>query len=96
MFLTLVLSEDEAVTVPEEAVIAEAADTYVYVVADGLAERRAVATGQRQDGRIAILEGVAEGEAVVTRGTARLRDGEAVRVLNEPATAAVPQQGDGT
>ncbi len=96
MFLTLVLSEDEAVTVPEEAVIAQAADTYLYVVEDGLAERRAVTTGQRQDGRIAILQGIAEGETVVTRGTQRLRDGSPVKVLNEPATAAASPRGDGT
>ena len=96
MFLTLVLSETESVTVPEEAVIAQAAETYVYLVEDGLTERRAVTTGQRQDGRIAILDGVAEGEVVVTRGTERLRDGAAVKVLNEPATAAAPAPGDGT
>ena len=96
MFLTLVLSEAEAVTVPEEAVIAQAAETYVYVVEDGAAVRRAVTTGQRQDGRIAILDGVAEGAQVVTRGTGRLRDGAAVNVLDEPATAAAPARGDGT
>jgi membrane fusion protein (multidrug efflux system) len=96
MFLSLVLSEAEAVTVPEEAVIAQAAETYVYVVEDGVAELRTVATGQRQDGRIAILDGVRDGEMVVTRGTQRLRDGAAVKVLNEPATAAAPPRGDGT
>jgi membrane fusion protein, multidrug efflux system len=96
MFLTLFLSEDEAVTVPEEAVIAQAAETYVYVVEDGQAERRTVTTGQRQDGRIAIVDGVRDGEMVVTRGTQRLRDGAAVKVLNEPATAAAPPRGDGT
>jgi membrane fusion protein, multidrug efflux system len=96
MFLTLLLSEDEAVTVPEEAVIAQAAQTYVFVVDDGKAERRAVRTGQRQDGQIAILDGLAVGEMVVTQGTQRLRDGEAVKVLNEPATAAAAERGNGT
>jgi membrane fusion protein (multidrug efflux system) len=96
MFLTLVLSESEAVTVPEEAVIAQAAETYVYVVEGGAARQRAVVTGQRQDGRIAIVQGLAEGEMVVTRGTGRLRDGAAVKVLNEPATAAAPARDDGT
>ena len=96
MFLTLVLSESEAVTVPEEAVIAQAAETYVWVVEDGRAVRRTVTTGQRQDGRVAVLDGIAEGEAVVIRGTQRLRDGTSVKVLNEPATAAAPARGDGT
>ena len=96
MFLTLTLSESDAVVVPEEAVIAQAAQTYVYVVDGDQAERRAVRTGQRQAGVIAILDGVAEGEAVVIRGTQRLRDGALVKVLNEPTTAAAPLKRDGT
>ncbi len=96
MFLTLTLSESDAIVVPEEAVIAQAADTYVYVVEGDKAARRAVTTGQRQDGVIAILDGVAEGDAVVIRGTQRLRDGSLVKVLNEPETAAAPQGRNGT
>lgn len=96
MFLTLVLSEDEAVTVPEEAVIVQAAETFVFVVDGGRAERRVVTTGQRQEGQIAILAGLAEGEMVITRGTQSLRDGAAVRVLNEPATAAAAVRPNGT
>ena len=96
MFLTLTLSESDAIVVPEEAVIAQAAQTYVYVVDADQAERRTVKTGQRQDGVIAILDGVAEGEPVVTRGTQRLRDGAIVKVLNEPTTAAASVKRDGT
>lgn len=96
MFLTLVLSETEAITVPEEAVIAQAADIYIYVIEGGLAVRRSVTTGLRQDGAIAILDGVEAGEPVVIRGLQRLRDGAPVKVLNEPATAAATPRRDGT
>lgn len=96
MFLALTLSEEEAVTVPEEAIVAQAAETYVYVVDGGRAERRTVRTGQRQDGRVAIIDGLAEGEVVVTRGVQRLRDGAPVTVLGTPATAAAPGRGNGT
>lgn len=96
MFLTLVLSESEAIVVPEEAVIAQAADTYVYVVNGGKAERRSVMTGQRQDGVIAILDGVSAGEPVVIHGLQRLNDGSLINVLNEPATAAALPRRDGT
>ncbi|HET7410177.1 MAG TPA: efflux RND transporter periplasmic adaptor subunit, partial [Paracoccaceae bacterium] len=96
MFLTLVLSESEEIVVPEEAVIAQAAETYVYVVEAGQAERRTVSTGQRQDGVIAILDGVSEGEPVVIHGHQRLNDGALVNVMNRPATAAVPPKRDGT
>ena len=96
MFLTLSLSESDAIVVPEEAVIAQAAETYVYVVEGDRAVRRSVKTGQRQNGVIAVLEGVAEGEPVVIRGTQRLRDGATVRVLDEAETAAAPLGRDGT
>lgn len=96
LFLSLTLAEAEAVTVPEEAVIAQAAETYVYVASGGVALRRSVITGHRRDGAISILDGVSEGEAVIIRGAHRLRDGAAVKVLNEPATAAVPPGRDGT
>jgi membrane fusion protein (multidrug efflux system) len=79
--LTLVLSESTHVTVPEEALIFQAAETYVFVVADGRASRRTVTSGQRKDGRIAILSGLEAGEEVIIRGLQRVRDGSALKIL---------------
>jgi len=88
MFLTLTLSETEAVVVPEEAIIVQAAETYVFTVDGARAKRRTVVTGQRREGVVAILSGMLPGEAVVTRGTQRLRDGSEVKIIGEPETAA--------
>jgi len=66
-------AREAAVMVPEESVLASAEGQYVYVVADEKAERRAVNTGARQDGRIEILKGVQAGESVVTAGQLKLR-----------------------
>ncbi|HKL66204.1 MAG TPA: efflux transporter periplasmic adaptor subunit, partial [Roseovarius sp.] len=95
--LTLILSQDERVTVPEEAIIFQAAETYVFVAQDNIAQRRVVRTGQRQDGRIAILSGLDDGEAVVVRGLQRVRDGSPLKILGaeDAATAsaaAEPEQ----
>ena len=90
--LTLILSQDERITVPEEAIIFQAAETYVFVATDdNVAQRRVVRTGQRQDGRIAILSGLDEGEAVVVRGLQRVRDGSPLNILktDDAATASV-------
>ncbi|WP_340107271.1 efflux RND transporter periplasmic adaptor subunit [Pikeienuella sp. HZG-20] len=81
MSLSLTLSAEPALVVPEEAIVAQAADTFVFVVADGKAVRRAVKTGLRKEGVIAVTEGLAPGEAVVTRGLQSVRDGAPVRVL---------------
>jgi len=85
--LTLVLEQEDRVTVPEEAIVFQAAETYVFVAEDDTARRRIVRTGQRQDGRIAILSGLEEGEAVVVRGLQRVRDGSPLKVLKTDAAA---------
>ncbi|MFN3207937.1 MAG: efflux RND transporter periplasmic adaptor subunit [Roseovarius sp.] len=88
MSLTLTLSEDDALVVPEEAIVFQAAETYVFTIADGTAVRQSVKTGQRRDGRVAVLAGLKEGQEVAIRGLGRLRDGAEVSVKGTaPATA---------
>ncbi|MFO7757709.1 MAG: efflux RND transporter periplasmic adaptor subunit [Roseovarius sp.] len=88
--LTLVLSEQDRITVPEEAIVFQAAETYVFVADDGTARRRTVETGQRRDGRIAVVSGLDEGEAVIVRGLQRVRDGTPLTILDtdDAATAS--------
>lgn len=81
MSLSVTLSATEALVAPEEAIVAQAADTYVFVVEDGKARRAPVRTGLRKAGEVAILSGVAEGDMVVTRGLQSVRDGGAVNVV---------------
>ena len=91
--LTLVLTEHERLTVPEEAIIFQAAETYVFVTEDGTARRRIVTTGQRKDGMIAILSGLEPGEEVLVRGLQRVRDGSPITILrsDRDATADADQ-----
>lgn len=85
MSLSLTLSSNESLVAPEEAIVAQAANTFVFVVEGGAAVRRPVRTGMRKDGAIAILSGVEAGEQVVTRGLQSVRDGAAVNVLDSAA-----------
>jgi membrane fusion protein (multidrug efflux system) len=96
MSLTLTLSEADELVVPEEAIVLQAANAYVFVVDQGRATRRPVATGQRHDGVVAVVSGLEAGEVVVIRGLQRIRDGSTVRILGEPAAAsptAEPEEG---
>ncbi|MEX2520082.1 MAG: efflux RND transporter periplasmic adaptor subunit [Paracoccaceae bacterium] len=81
MSLSLTLSATESLVAPEEAIVAQAADTYVFVVKDEIAVRRSVVTGLRKGGVVAILSGLEPGEIVVTRGLQSVRDGGAVNVV---------------
>ena len=89
MFLsqTIVLEESERIVVPEEAIVFQAAETYVFVAEDGRAARRPVETGQRRDGVIAVTNGLAAGEEVVVRGLQAVRDGATLNILTRDSDA---------
>jgi membrane fusion protein (multidrug efflux system) len=91
MRLVVVLAENDALTVPEEAVVAEGTETLVFLVNDGRAYRRRVKIGQRQPGLVEVAEGLAAGDTVVVRGIQRLRDGVAVRIGNSQGTSGRQQ-----
>lgn len=86
MSLSIVLAEESFLVVPEEAIVVQAAEVYVFVDAEGRAERRRVETGMRRDGVIAVLSGLARGERVVVRGLQRVRDGLPLRVVGQEAS----------
>lgn len=71
-----------SLTIPEGALHASENGHYVYVVRDGKAVRRDVKTGIQEGGRIQLLEGLAEGDEVITFGGNNLRDGESVTIRN--------------
>jgi membrane fusion protein (multidrug efflux system) len=80
----LVLRENpEALVIPEEALIPQGAEVFVYRVDAGKAQRIAVKPGLRTDGKVEILSGLSEGDQVVTAGQLRLqRDGQEVRIID--------------
>jgi membrane fusion protein (multidrug efflux system) len=92
MFLTVRLSRGavDALLVPEEALVPEQGDMFVFVVKDGSAEKRLVHIGQRRVGDVQVLDGLAAGELVVTEGAQKLRDGSAVTVQQRAAAPAGP------
>ncbi len=65
---------ENAVVIPEEAVVPAIDKLIVYVVTDGVARRRQVWIGSRMSGRVEITKGLAAGEVVVTGGHQKLRD----------------------
>ena len=94
MHVEVVLQERPAVLIPEEAVIAESDQTFVFTVREGQAERRPVRLGQRQAGKVEVLQGLEPFEPLVREGVQRLRDGTALRVADQPADAAAAQERD--
>jgi membrane fusion protein (multidrug efflux system) len=67
-----------ALLIPSMAVVNEDDETSVYVVSNGAVSRRTVETGIASDGRVEILDGLAEDEEIVVVGHSGLRDGSKV------------------
>ncbi|MBI4381066.1 MAG: efflux RND transporter periplasmic adaptor subunit [candidate division NC10 bacterium] len=67
--------------VPEEAVYYFVGITKAFVVKDGVVEERQVKAGERQDGLVEIVEGVASGEMVATSRLSQLFGGATVQVV---------------
>jgi len=72
--------QENALVVPESAIVPRGQEFFVYKVVDDKAALTRVALGQREPGRVQILDGLAAGERVVTDGTQRLRDGAPVKI----------------
>jgi membrane fusion protein, multidrug efflux system len=72
----------EALVVPEQALVPQGSDQFLFKVVDNRAVRAKVEVGQRRDGKAEILAGVSAGETVVTAGQQRLRDGVVVVARN--------------
>lgn len=84
-YVTVLLSEaepKEVIAVPTGAVLANATGDYVYLNVNGTAVRRIVKLGEVQSGYIAILEGLSEGEEVITEGVVNVSDGAKLNVVN--------------
>jgi membrane fusion protein (multidrug efflux system) len=86
--------EKEALVVPEQAIVPQGDEQYVFRIVDGKVTRVKVEVGQRREGKVEIVKGLDANDVVVTAGQLKLRDGMAVTVLgaNGPASADVPAQ----
>lgn len=91
MFMSVDLKRDrgEVVVAPEQAIVPEGSNQFVFVVSDGVAEKRRVVLGRRIPGYVSIESGLETGESVITEGTHKVRDGSAVEVSG-PASASRP------
>jgi RND family efflux transporter MFP subunit len=64
--------------VPKGAIFADGDQSYVFVVRNGRAERRAVRTGRERGVEIEVIAGLRPGEQVVTESVESIREGDRV------------------
>jgi len=83
--------------IPSEAILERSDGKVVFrLVAGDKVERRVVKTGVYKGGRVEILDGLVNGDRVVTRGHTALVDGSIVAVRNADGSTAPPDVASGT
>jgi len=88
MFLTVTVLKDDvqSLMIPEQAIVPERSNQYVYVVGpDNIVERRQIESGRRRPGEVEVLEGLEPGERVIVEGTQKVRPSQRVKILENRA-----------
>jgi membrane fusion protein (multidrug efflux system) len=70
--------------VPEESLVPEGENQYVFVLENDRVSKREVTLGQRRPGEVEILAGVEVGERVVVEGTQKIADDVQVQTVESP------------
>lgn len=81
---------DQAITVPERALVPVRDKLFVYRVVDGKAQMVEVTIGDRKSGKILVTKGLAPEDVVITAGQSKpmMREGAAVMVVGVAAPGA--------
>jgi membrane fusion protein (multidrug efflux system) len=89
MFMTVQLTigrREQALLIPEEALVPEGTRQFVFVVANGRAAKTEVKLGTRIPGEVEVVQGLQPGATVVVGGVQRIRDGSPVRAADGPTS----------
>jgi membrane fusion protein (multidrug efflux system) len=79
---------DQALVIPESALVASLDTFAVYVVEQGKARQRPVRIGVRLPGKAEILEGLAPGDEIVVSGLQKIVDGSPIKPVPPPTAPA--------
>lgn len=82
---------ENAISVPEEAIVPKGNKQLVYRIKDGKVEVVPVKLGVRHDAMVQVVEGLKTGDVVITAGQIKVRPGAAVNPVNmKPVNAEAP------
>ena len=83
----------QALVIPEQAIVPQGDEQYVFRVVDGKVTRVKVEIGQRRDSKVEILKGLESNDIVVTAGQLKLRDGMPVTIIGGNGAASATGSG---
>lgn len=83
MSVNLTLRQRQALVIPEQAVLVQGNNAYVFLADQDAARRVEVTLGVRKPGLVEVISGVRAGDSVIITGQDRLSSGDAVRVVED-------------
>jgi len=83
-------AREDTLLIPRVAVLDEETEQSVFVVEDGVAQRRTVRLGYPKGGSIEVVDGLTGNEEIVVIGQTGLKDGAKVEVIRRGPAAAEP------
>ncbi|PKF61615.1 efflux RND transporter periplasmic adaptor subunit [Psychromonas sp. psych-6C06] len=83
MAVNIVRNTDNALQLPENAVIPFEDRHFVFAIENNIAQRKYIEVGRRMPGIVEVLSGLEAGEKIVTEGALKLREGAKVKVQGE-------------
>ena len=77
------LGSNEGILVPDAAVMKQTGsnDRYVFVVKDGVADKKVITVGQHLGTNYEVISGIEAGDEIVVAGASRLSDNQEVEVI---------------
>lgn len=95
MFLTVDLQRDRGnvLVAPEEAIVPERDQQFVFQVVDGQAVKRRVTLGRRVPGLVEVTGGISAGDVLITEGTHKVREGSPVEIVRRHAAEGIGGSG---
>ena len=81
MTVRVIYNERKQLGVPESAVTIQGKTSFVYVINNGVAEKRFIKIGKRNFGKVSVLSGISEGELVISEGVSKVRDKGKIKIV---------------
>ena len=82
MTVKVFYDEVNQIGVPESAVTIQGNTAFVYVVNNNIAEKKNIKIGKRNFGKVSVISGIEEDDAVISEGISKVRNKSKIKVLN--------------
>ena len=79
----IIYDEIQQIGVPESSVTIQGKTAFVYVVNDEIVERKNIQIGKRNFGKVSVVDGISEGDQVITEGVSKVRDKAKVKIIEK-------------